>query len=86
MSVALTSIKGLTFYNTHRAYRGVTLVVPVDSRGAWLIDMMGKVVHNWDIGYNPGYYAELLPNGKLLYASKVDDGPLADLEGAGGSY
>jgi len=84
MSVAFTSIKGLTFYNTHRAYRGVTLLVPVDGKGAWLIDMMGVIVHRWEIGYKPGYYAELLPSGNLLYAGKVDNGPLNDLEGAGG--
>lgn len=84
MSVAFTSIKGLTFYNTHRAYKGVTLLLPVDGREAWLIDMMGRVVHHWDTGYKPGHYAELLPNGNLLYAGKIDNGSLADLEGAGG--
>ncbi len=84
MSVAFTSIKGVTFYNSRRAYSGVNLLTPVDGEGVWLIDMMGKYVHHWDMGYTPGCYGELLPNGNLLYGGKVEGGPLAALEGAGG--
>jgi len=84
MSVAYTSIKGITFYNTRWAYKGVTLLTPVDGTGVWLIDMLGRVINYWEMDYKPGCYGELLPNGNLLYAGKIDNSPLADLEGAGG--
>jgi hypothetical protein len=84
MSVALTSIKGVSFYNFQKAYPGVTLLVPVNGTGVWMIDMLGRYVNYWDMGYKAGYHAELLPNGHLLYAGQADSGPLADLEGAGG--
>jgi len=84
MGVAYTSIKGIVLYDSQRAYNGVTLFTPTDGTEVWLIDMLGRVVHRWDIGYKPGCYGELLPNGNLLYAGKVDNGPLTDLEGAGG--
>ncbi|MBA7496644.1 hypothetical protein ES702_07253 [subsurface metagenome] len=84
MSIPFTGIKGLAFYDSRRAYNGFTLFTPVNGRGAWLIDMRGGYVHRWEMGYEPGCYGELLPNGNLLYAGKVADGPLSDLEGAGG--
>ena len=84
MSYARTSLKGLMFYDSRRAYGGFTLFTPTEGKGAWLIDMMGRHVNHWETAYLPGRDAKLLPNGNLLYAGKVDDSPLADLEGAGG--
>jgi len=84
MSYARTSLKGVMFYDSRRAYNGLTLFTPVEGKDAWLIDMMGRPVNRWAIGYQPGSDAKLLPNGNLLYAGKVANGPLADLEGAGG--
>ncbi len=84
MSVAFNSIKGLTFYDITRAYVGVTMLVPVDGEEVWLIDMLGNTVHSWKTRHKP-IYANLLPNGNLLYMGQVDKGPLVDLEGAGGS-
>lgn len=84
MSYARTSLKGVTFYDSTRAYNGLTLFTPVEGKGAWLVDMMGRRVNYWETAYYPGYDAKLLPNGNLLYAGRVDSGPLADLEGAGG--
>ena len=84
MSVAFTSIKGVTFYNSRWAYTGLNLLTPVDGEGVWLIDMLGEFVHHWHLGYKPGCYGELLPNGHLLYEGKVEDGPLTALDGAGG--
>jgi len=55
----------LLFYNPEKAYNGYTLF---SSRGTWLIDMQGRVVHSWKIGTNP----RLLDNGHLLDASKDD--------------
>ena len=84
MSYARTSLKGVMFYDSRRADSGLTLFAPMEGKGAWLLDMMGRLVNHWKIPYQPGCDAKLLPNGNLLYAGKVADGPLADLEGAGG--
>jgi len=84
MSVAFTSIKGITFYDSRWAYNGVTLLTPLKGKGVWLIDMQGGHVNYWETGYEPGCYGELLPTGNLLYGGKVEDGPLTDIEGAGG--
>jgi len=72
------------FYDSTKAYKGLTLFTPTEGKGAWLIDMMGRLVNHWEIPYQPGCDAKLLPNGNLLYAGRVADGPLADLDGAGG--
>ena len=84
MSYARTSLKGVMFYDSQRAYNGVTLFTPTEGEGTWLIDMMGRLVNHWQIPYQPGCDARLLPDGNLLYAGKVATGPLVDLDGAGG--
>lgn len=84
MSTVLTGMKGVVFYNTNRAYSGFTLFTPLNGTGVWLIDLEGRFVHCWKTGYRSGCYGELLPNGNLFYAGKIENGPLADLEGAGG--
>ncbi|MCF7958334.1 MAG: aryl-sulfate sulfotransferase [Phycisphaerae bacterium] len=68
VSFAYESLQGPTetlFHNKEKAYNGYTLF---SSRGAWLIDMQGCVVHTWKIGTNP----RLLDNGHLLDATKDD--------------
>jgi len=72
------------FYDSKRAYNGVTLFTPTEGKGIWLIDMMGRLVNHWETPYQSGCNAKLLPNGNLLYAGKVTNSPLVDLEGAGG--
>ena len=84
MSYARTSLKGVMFYDSVKAYNGVTLFTPMEGRDVWLIDMMGRLVNHWRTPYQPGCDAKLLPNGNLLYAGKITSGPLAGLEGAGG--
>jgi len=84
MGYARTSLKGVMYYDSRRAFNGFTLFTPAEGRGSWLIDMMGRGVNHWETNYFPGQDARLLPNGNLLYAGKLDNGPVADLEGAGG--
>ena len=84
MSYARTSLKGVMYYDSRRAYNGLTLFTPVEGRGAWLIDMLGRTLNCWQTPYAPGCDGRLLPTGSLLYAAKIPDGPLSDLEGAGG--
>jgi hypothetical protein len=84
MSYARTSLKGINFYDSSKAYKGFTLVTPADGTGAWLIDMMGNYVNHWKIPFSPAYDAKLLPNGNLLYAGKTKECPLGDVYNGGG--
>ncbi len=68
-----------------RPYAGFTLVSHVGSADVHLIDMNGAVVHKWRTPAELGTHAVLLPNGNLLCATRIDKGPLSDLEGAAGS-
>jgi hypothetical protein len=52
--------------NDPRAYQGCTLVAPLMSTNAYLIDMQGKVVRTWTTKCNPGASTYLLDNGHLL--------------------
>jgi len=77
-------LKGVTLNRTSKAYNGFTLFAPLGAKMVRLIDMKGRTVHKWDTPYSPGLYGELLPNGNLLYSGHIENGPLSDLEGAGG--
>ena len=57
---------GLIRYNVQKAQDGYTLVTHNSSNRAFLLDMEGKVVHKWQMKYNAGLFAMLLPNGNLL--------------------
>jgi len=84
MSIPYMKFKGLTYYDSQTACTGVTLLTPSEGTGLWLIDMLGRELAHWEMGYKPSSCGELLPNGHLLYGGKTKDSPLADLEGAGG--
>ncbi len=66
---------GLTEHDKARATEGYTLFTPMIDNITHLIDMDGKVVHEWTLPAGPGAYAYLLPNGNLLAAAKTEDGP-----------
>jgi hypothetical protein len=77
-------LEGCTINRTEKAYNGFTLFSALGSKKVKLIDMKGNILHSWDMDYTPALYGELLSSGNLLYAGRVVNGPLADLEGAGG--
>ena len=57
---------GLIAHDSERAFQGYTLFTPQFRGGPpLLIDMEGKVVHQWRTPL-PAHYAYLLPNGNLL--------------------
>jgi hypothetical protein len=57
---------GLTAHDPERAFQGYTLFTPQFRAGPpLLIDMEGKVVHEWRTP-RPTHYGYLLPNGNLL--------------------
>ena len=70
---------GVVVHDKSRAYEGYTLFTPMYQNIAWLIDMNGRVVHNWQMKNPPGVYGKLLDNGNLMW---MDRGPEAneDLE------
>ncbi len=71
-------------YNEVKVYRGYTLFTPVGGTEIYLIDMKGRPVHTWGMPFELGAHGVLLPNGNLLCAVKVPEGPLADFDGAAG--
>jgi len=76
---------GLTHYSPTKAYNGYTLFTPTSSTTVRLIDMHGRFVHGWETQWQPGAHGQLLQNGNLLYAAKIDEAPFAvDFNGAGG--
>lgn len=48
------------------AFVGYTLFAPLFSNSTYMIDMKGRVVHQWESDYQPGQSAYLLKNGHLL--------------------
>ena len=84
MGIARTTLKGVTHYIQSNAYNGYTLFTPLGSTEAVLIDMQGRVVHQWKMPYPPALYGILLENGNLLYGGYLEKGLLPDLRGTGG--
>src|SRR5215467_3832279 len=63
---------GLIAYDPARAQFGYTLLSPMYGDGTvYLVDMHGKVIHQWHLPYRPGLHGYLLDNGHLLYGGKV---------------
>src|SRR5262249_23243351 len=58
--------KGGVSINEPMAYKGYTLIAPMNSRKAHLIDLEGRVVHTWDCDDTPALSTYLLENGNLL--------------------
>jgi hypothetical protein len=56
---------GLTV-NSPAAFRGYTLVAPMNSTSTYLIDMESRIVNEWKSDYPPALSAYLLENGNLL--------------------
>ena len=67
---------GLKAYNPEKAFSGYTLFTPLTGKGeVYLINLDGKVVHEWQLPYPPGLYGYLLPNGNLFYNGKTAEIP-----------
>jgi hypothetical protein len=70
---------GVTILDTEKVYPGYVLFTPLlgdSSMGTegvvYLINVRGEVVHTWTKDNAPGEYAQLLPNGHLMYAGQSE--------------
>jgi len=84
MRYSKKELTGITVNKHWKAFNGYTLYMPLSDTVARLIDMQGNIVHEWNLPNTPALCVELLPSGNLLYSGFVNNGPLSDLEGAGG--
>ena len=71
MSIVRRKLEGVTYYDPSKAYEGYTLLTPMGSTDAWLINMEGEIVHHWRLPYLPGMHGTFLENGNLLYAGQT---------------
>jgi hypothetical protein len=64
---------------------GYTLLAPIPSKMTYLIDLDGRIVHEWKSDYRPALAAYLLPNGHLLRTAMEGRGEMrAFLTGGAG--
>ncbi len=52
--------------NTPTAFKGYTLLAPMNSTSTYLIDLEGRIVNEWTSEFTPALSAYLLENGHLL--------------------
>jgi hypothetical protein len=64
---------GLRGYDPARAFTGFTLFspLPTTSKTVYLIDMLGNVVHTWNMPYPPGQSGYLTERGTLFYNGQI---------------
>ena len=66
MGWSINRATGLTFHKPSLSTKGYTLLTPHGDQSTYLIDMDGRVVHQWQFSHiHPGY-GRLLKNGNLL--------------------
>lgn len=66
---------GVRILDEEKVCPGYVLFAPmfgddsVEAEGTvYLVNVHGEVVHKWEMDSRPGFYAQLLPNGNLLYS------------------
>lgn len=63
---------GLRGHERDKACQGYTLFTPSHGGGqTYLIDMQGRVVHQWNMPWPPGLSGQLTPRGTLLYCGRI---------------
>lgn len=63
---------GLRAMDRSQTSQGFTLFAPMNGDGTvYLIDLTGKVVHQWQMPYPPGQYGYLTGSGTLFYNGKI---------------
>jgi hypothetical protein len=80
---ALAAPRGVRV-RTEGAWEGYTLVMPLVSTKAHLVDLAGESFHTWETGLAPGGWSYLLADGSLLHAGRQDVEPKFRGGGIGG--
>ena len=64
---------GLRGYDPERAFTGFTLFspLPTTNKTVYLVDMLGNVVHTWNMPYPPGQSGYLTERGTLFYNGQI---------------
>jgi len=64
---------GLRGYDPERAFDGFTLFspLPTTNKTVYLIDILGNVVHTWEMPYPPGQSGYLTERGTLFYNGQI---------------
>ena len=73
-------------FHTDRASPGYTLLAPYEQQYTYLVDLEGKVVHQWRTSTRPGNSQVLTERGELVRAGnlEIDSGEFKNGKGAGG--
>jgi hypothetical protein len=66
------------------AFQGYTLLAPLMDKRTFLLDMDGKVVHQWKHDLPPGNSVYLQPDGRLYRSARPQDNPTFKGGGEGG--
>lgn len=66
------------------AFQGYTLLAPIMDKRTFLLDMDGKVVHQWQHDLPPGNSVYLQPDGRLYRAARPQNNPTFKGGGEGG--
>jgi len=70
---ATTGPLGVLYWDSTKSYNGYTLFSPMSAcKTAYLMDMEGFIVHEWQCDYTPGLHDVLLENGNILRGGAVD--------------
>lgn len=64
---------GVLEHDRNRATPGVTLIVRLRGKGAYLVGMHGEVLHEWHFPLVPGNNVYLMENGNLLWSGEPED-------------
>jgi len=75
--MAYENSHSVVYYNPKKAYDGYTLIDPLGSREAYLIDIEGRIVHQWKFVNMPALNGVFLPTGNYLRPQQT---PLGDEE------
>ena len=76
--------RGLLYHEEGETQPEYTLYSPVESETAYLVNLAGEVVHQWETGYPFGGAVYLLDDGVLLRGGRKEDNPRFHGGGIGG--
>jgi hypothetical protein len=71
--------------NKKSAFEGYTFFAPIGSTSTYLINMEGKIIHEWPSGFRPGLSVYLMDDGSILRTcQEPNQGPFRNARGGVG--